>query len=117
MDAVDVNLENHQDKVDGVTGNRPPFQTRPVTLDISKYIVTATTHFPIQKTMLICSAPESTPGNRTVMNVLTELMDVNTIVQIMLDHFPVVATKDTRAMAKIVKNLNVPSLKNQKTES
>ena len=98
-------MKQHQHKVDGVTGNRPPFQTCPVTLDydISKYIVTATTHLPIQKTMLIYSAPENTPGSRTVMNVLRELMDVNTIVQIMLDHFPVVATKDTRAMAMIVK--------------
>ena len=37
------------------------------------------------------------------MNVLRALMDVNTIVQIRRDHFPVVATKDTRAMAKVVK--------------
>ena len=37
------------------------------------------------------------------MNVLRTLMDVTTIVQIMMDHFPVVATKDTRRMAKIVK--------------
>lgn len=118
MDAVDVSLENHQDKVGGVTGNQAPLQMRPVTQDISEYIVIVTAHILIQKTMLIYSVPEKTPGRRTVMNVLTEMVDVKTVVQIIKDHFPVVAIgKDTGRMAKIVKNLNVPSLKNQNTES
>ena len=96
-------MKQHQKKVDGVTGNRPPFQKRPVTLDISEYVVIVANHFLIQQTMLIYSVPEETPWSRTVMNVLTALMDVKTIVQITRDHFPVVATKDTRAMAKVVK--------------
>ena len=96
-------MKQHQDKVDGVTGNRPTFQTRPVIRDIGENIVIVTTHIPIQQTMLIYSVPEEAPGSRTVMNVLIKLMDVTTIAQILMDHFLAVATKDTRAMANIVK--------------
>ena len=97
-------MKQHQVKVGGVTGNQAPLQMRPVTQDIGEYIVIVTAHILIQKTMLIYSVPEKTPGRRTVMNVLTEMVDVKTVVQIIKDHFPVVAIgKDTGRMAKIVK--------------
>ena len=96
-------MKQHRDEVDGVTGNRPPFQKRTVTLDISDYIVIVTTRLLFLKTMLINSVPDITPGRRIAMNVLRTLMDVTTIVQIIGDHFPAVATKDIRALAKNAK--------------
>ena len=86
-----------------MTGNRPPLKKQSVTLDIGDYTVIVTTHLPIRKTMLIYGVPEITPGRRIAMNVLRILMDVNTIVQIIVDHFPAVATKDIRALAKNAK--------------